>query len=295
MIVRKILWVVALLFLTTNAYAAEVYTGTGVYSKTVKRWTRAVKSASFGSTSWIYNTPSSDARDKLHVNGHRDTILMVPDTTIPDDITLVVWFHGLGGFSDKTFRKRLMPQIDTLVENGNSVALAIPEMPWSINTSTRRGRQGRVWRSPGDLERVVTDLKEHLMMWARIVHGSDLGTVRIMFVGHSAGGSALMSASIEGSLCRLRPETVVWSDASYGSWLDKAWSGCLRHTTDVDIHVLVRKWDRPHQNAKRFMRKIKHAKTSPRVFYRPLPRKCWTHGRIGNNALVFSDIFPPGC
>jgi len=277
----------------SSADAREVYSGASVYKPTIQRWEKAITGASFNSTSWIWNM---GIKDQKHKNRQRDTILMVPETSIPEDITLVVWFHGCGGFSQKTFSNRIIPQIEDIVEVGNSVAIAIPEMTWSTNTSTRCGRQGQVWQKPGELEGYVENLKEHLEIWALITHGQALGTVRIIFVGHSAGGSAIMSASKEGSLCRLAPEAVVWSDSSYGYWLDSAWNSCIKDL-DTDLHILVRKWDKPHKSAERVMKSIRRSRDVPKanVLYQPLDRKAWSHGRIGNSVFMLTDIFPPGC
>jgi hypothetical protein len=280
--------------MSQSAYAeSEVYVGIDVYKTTTHRWQKAVNSASFDSTSWLWNM---GIKDQKHKNRHRDTILVIPKTSIPEDITLVVWFHGCGGFSQKTFSNRLIPQIQNLVEAGNSLALAIPEMPWSINTSTRCGRQGQVWSRPGELEKHVVDLKNRLETWALISHGSELGIVRTIFVGHSAGGSALMTAAKEGSLCRLRPQAVVWSDASYGHWLDRAWNSCIKDT-DTELHILVRKWDKPYQSAERVVKGIRRSRALPKanVYYQALDRKVWSHGRIGNSVFMLTDIFPPGC
>ena len=171
MSLRRLLITLLLLLMLPFAHAADVHVERGVYPKTVKRWKKALDYASFGSTSWIYKQHS---RDRLHVSGKRDVILMVPDTADPKNITLVVWFHGLGGFKDKTFRKRLMPQLNYIVEGGNSAALAIPEMPWSANTQTPKGRQGKVWQKPGDLHKFVSEVKLRLQRWAFSVHHTKL-------------------------------------------------------------------------------------------------------------------------
>ena len=275
-------------------YNAEIYVDNGVYKKTTKRWTDAISAASFNSTSWIWNL---EGRDKLHKNKRRDTILVVPDTAIPEDITLIVWFHGLNGFKPKTFGKRLVPQMEDLVSSNNSFAVAIPEMPWSINTSTRHGRQGKVWLKPGELERYIDSLKERLEIWAILKYGQSIDQVRVIFVGHSAGGSAIKASAKEGGLCRVSPEAIVWSDASYGRWLDSAWNGCIKNMNkDTELHILVRKWDPPYKSAERAMRFINRHKNGPNVLYQVLSGKDgWTHGRIGNNAISIANLFPPGC
>jgi len=292
MIIRSFLIAVLFLVMLPFAHAADVHAERGVYPKTVKRWKKALEHASFGSTSWIYKQHS---RDRLHISGKRDVILMVPQTANPKNITLVVWFHGLGGFKDKTFRQRLMPQMDYIVEGGNSVALAIPEMPWSANTQTPRGRQGKVWQKPGDLYKFVSEVKLRLQRWAFDVHNTKLSEVKLVFVGHSAGGSAIKSASIRGDLCRLNPEAVIFSDASYGHWLDKAWSMCLKHRVDIDLHVLVRIGDKPYYNVRRLLKNRPDDFIKPHIYYHALPRKFWSHTEIGNRALIVTDIFPPDC
>lgn len=294
MIALRVLLLVGVFIASSHANAAgKVYTGLNVHKPTVSLWKKATQSASFDSVSWIWNLGTPDRK---HKNGSRDTILMVPDSAVPDDITLVIWFHGLNGFRKGTFEKRLIPQMEGVVNDGHSVAIAIPEMPWSINTSTPRKRQGQVWKRPGELERYVDSLKEHLEAWAVVTHGVGLGSVRIIFVGHSAGGSAIMSAAKEGGLCRLKPEAIVFSDASYGHWLDRAWDGCIKDT-DTELHILVRKWDKPHKNAQRVIKRIKRRRSSPKadIHYQILNRKYWTHGKIGRSVFTLTNLFPPGC
>tara|TARA_Y100001970_G_scaffold290727_1_gene425490 strand:+ start:1445 stop:2362 length:918 start_codon:yes stop_codon:yes gene_type:complete len=277
----------------SGLYKSETYIGNNVYRVSENRWARAIGQASFDSTSWIWSLKA----DKLHKNKSRDTILVVPDSAAPEHITLIVWFHGLNGFRSKTFEKRLIPQMEFLVSGGNSFAVAIPELPWSANTSTRHSRQGRVWTKAGELEKYISDLKEHLEIWALLKHKRPLGDVRIVFVGHSAGGSAIKAASREGGLCRVSPEAIIWSDASYGRWLDSAWNGCIKDLGDSsELHVVVRKWDPPYKSSERIMKRIRKQSRGPQVFYQVLKGKDgWTHGRIGNNIFSITNIFPPGC
>jgi hypothetical protein len=289
-----VFFVLFLVLIPTLSYAeSETHVGTSVYKPTSKRWLSSVHNENFESISWIWSLGTTD---RNHKNGHRDSILVIPTTSRPDDITLIVWFHGLNGFSKKTFSKRIMPQIRQAVKDGNSLAVAIPEMPWSINTRTPRKRQGQVWRRPEELKKYVESLKKHLRVWSQITHGIPIGTIRLVFVGHSAGGSALKAAAVEGSLCQLNPETIVFSDASYGHWLDTTWKSCVKNT-DIDLHILVRKWDKPHKNAERIIKKISRPQSAPKtnVHYQVLDRKQWSHGKIGNSVFILSDIFPPGC
>jgi hypothetical protein len=292
MIVRKALFFLVVLLIPVEGISkVVVHTGENVYYQTTRRWTRAVSNTSFNSNSWVW---SLGFKDSKHKNKSRDSILLIPNNSTPDDITLVVWFHGCGGFGQRTFSKRIIPQIESIVQMRYSIAVAIPEMPWSSNTTTPCKRQGRVWQKSGDIERYVADLKERLKAWALLVYKRPLGAVRLVFVGHSAGGSALSSAAVEGGLCRLQPEDVVWSDASYGNWLDRAWTGCM-NKSEARLHVLVRKWGKPHKHADQVNRR--YFKKNPNLWwdYQVLNRKIWTHAKIGDRALSLADIFPPGC
>jgi hypothetical protein len=280
--------------LSSTVLADEINVESGVYSKTIKRWTVALSHAEFSSTSWLFPTPTEESVDKKHRNGHRDTVLVVSETAIPDDITIVVWFHGLGGFSDKTFRQRIMPQLNVAAASDDSFVIVIPEMPWSTNTSTPRGRQKQIWKSPASLKIFTTIIRERLDRWAIETHGKKLETVRWVFVGHSAGGSAITSASREGSLCELKPELVVWSDASYGSWFEAAWDGCLGSSV-IDQHVLVRKWDKPYAQIREMFKRRFNKEIPFNIYLEVLDRRFWTHGKIGDNVLELARVFIIGC
>ena len=265
----------------------------GTYKPSSERIARSLNKADFSSDAWLW---SMDKRDSLHKNGRRDSVLIVPKKSSSKDMYLIIWFHGLGGFTEKGFNQRIIPQMNRLYKSGVSFGLALPEMPWSTNTSTKRGRQSMVWREKGSLESYVKQVRVRLIQRAVAEGESELGSLKIVIVGHSAGGSALMSASREGGLCRINPHAVIFSDASYGSWLDRAWGGCVKSLPeDTELHVITRKWDSPHKNAERAMRRIKRAKKGPKVFYQVMNRKRWTHRKIGNNALSLSGVFPPGC
>jgi len=283
-----------LLLFVKNAHAESVIDiDPGVYKTSVERWRKAISKTTFSSNTWMWRL---GFKDRLHKNGQRDSIMIVPSSSIPDDITLVVWFHGLGGYTEKGFANRIVPQLEYLVKGNHSFALAIPEMPWSINTSTPRGRQGRVWKSPGALEEYIQEATQRLKIWAKTKHNRALGPIRIILIGHSAGGSALMSASVEGGLCRLKPEAVIWSDASYGYWLDVTMNSCVKNL-DTDLHILVRKWDKPYKSAERAMKAARRSPKTlrPNIHYQVLDRKIWSHRKIGNNVFQITEVFPDGC
>lgn len=238
----------------------------------------------------LYESEHNGKNDKYHLDGSRKTMLAVPVSSRPDDVTLVVWFHGLNGFSEKTF-SRIFSQVERLSEEGSSIAVLVPEMPWSTMTKTPRSRQGKVWRKKDQFRKFLDEALTLLGKTITEIHGLEVVNPRIIVVGHSAGGSAIASASSEGSLCDDRITHVVWSDASYGRWLEKAHQGCLKNS-EIIQKVFVRKWDSPHKNALAFYKKYPAVKNHEFVV---LNRKKYTHGKIGNLILELSKLFPPGC
>jgi len=263
----------------------------GTYKKTTARLESVLENLNFNVHASIFRSRHNGFRDHKHYNRKRDNVLIVPEAAIPDSITLVVWMHGLSGFSEKTF-KRVLTQMNEITKRGHSIAVVIPEMPWSINTTTRRSRQGLVWNYPGEFDGFVNDTLEKLSSWSTSEYQLDIKNTNIVVVGHSAGGSAIASASSEGSLCDSRVTDVVWSDASYGKWLDKAYTGCLGDFS-ARSHILVRKWDSPYKNAEQFLQE--DSKKREIYKYRVLSRKKYTHTKIGNKALLLTDLFPIGC
>ena len=119
-----------------------------------------------------------------------------------------------------------------------------------------------------------------------------MGLLRIAVVGHSAGGSALMSASESGDLCEIAPDNVIWSDASYGPWLKRAWGGCLAHAKGTKTEIFVHKGGTPYKRALQFQNLVGE---QPNVEIQVLPRKGWSHRLIGDSVLRLSKIFPLGC
>ena len=158
-------------------------------------------------------------------------------------------------------------------------------MPWSIHTSTPTKRNSLLWLKPGDFLAFVDQV--HSILYNHN-NQKDLGSVDYKVVGHSAGGSTIKRLGITGDLCKISPSMVVWSDSSYGTWLDHAWKGCLGKNPHIRVKVLVAKWDSPWRNATRFLKTFKKKKPSNlsvHVFERPM-----THKLIGNNAVKLSNL-----
>ncbi len=231
-------------------------------------------------------TSSSGRHDRLHKRGRRDTIVIIPDgLEVSTHTDIIYWFHGLTGFKEKTFRKRLGPQYSWLVNNQQWPAiLVVAEMPWSWFTRTRWKRQGRVFTKKNEFYNYTREVESIIMK--HLGEGRDFRFDRII-IGHSAGGSAIASAAKYGGLCRTNPIGVVFSDSTYGTWFRKSWSGCLKDYSGkkkVRIMVLGQSFGRPWKRYSDWARRNKRRSKTIEAYRLPTP---WTHGRIGNNAIPF--------
>ena len=250
-------------------------------------------------SSTTYVKKKLGGKDKLHVSGHRDVIIWIPSTTkLTENFTVVFWFHGHWGFVPKrTFENRTLKQFLPLTKSKNFV-LVIPEMPWSVHTKTPTKRNSLVWKKPGDFMKFVNSINSvllnHMKRNDRIDASSEktIGKIDYKIVGHSAGGSTIKRLGITGDLCTLKPSMVVWSDSSYGNWLQLAWDHCLASNREILVKVFVSRGDSPWLRATQFMSRL------PAVYPRP-PEKLelhvmnkpkWTHKLIGDNVVKLSNL-----
>ncbi len=293
--ISKAIYFTLLLVLINPSYADTSHTivwESGVYIKTLEKWASALnKASSPGSTTYIQKKVGG--ADKLHKTGHRDTITWIPHTTdLSQPFIMVIWFHGHYGFvRDRTFINRTLKQLDpmTTVEQNKNFVLVLPEMPWSVHTRTPTKRNSQLWKKRGDflefVEQAEDTLREHLRKTNRYL---EMGSIEYRVVGHSAGGSTIKRLGMTGDLCQLSPTMVVWSDSSYGSWLDLAWDGCLKKSPHILTKVFVAKGDSPWRNALRFMKRFNKAPKNLQVHVMKKPK--WSHKLIGNNVVALSNL-----
>jgi hypothetical protein len=264
----------------------------GVNHKVVGEWAHSLdKISTIGSSTYIRKKVGG--KDKLHRKGHRDVIVWVPDTTdLTKDFIVVLWFHGHYGYVPKrTFQNRTLKQFVPLAKTKNFVVV-IPEMPWSVHTSTPTKRNSRLWLKKGSFMKFVSQVEDILVRHANIKESDvtrteiRLGKIDYRIVGHSAGGSTIKRLGITGDLCRLNPSVVVWSDSSYGSWLDLAWKGCLKEH-GILTKVFVQKWGAPYRSTMRFINELGKVpkKIELNIMLRP-----WVHKTIGDNVVKLSGL-----
>jgi len=303
--VRKTLTVVAILLLSTVCYArtnveSRTHIEQGVYKKTANLWKCVYKAsvergeAPLG-VSYIGPLPGNGVIDRQHKNGSRNNIIFAPLTTrFNEPIDLIFWYHGLGGFGTRDFKRRLLYNAKILSEEGRNFILIVPEMPWSQNTKTPRSRQGRVFRKQSYVVnfvlstlRVIGSYHEpsYLLRTKCALYNVCAPAVNdIILIGHSAGGSALSALSRFKGMDWLRPTRIVFSDASYGHWLDNTWSH-YKHRNGTLFVVLARKWDKPYRQLKRFLKSLSVAKNK---FITLITNRSLRHGDIGDMSLLYA-------
>ncbi len=289
------LWIVlstSLAFSQTIVHT--VHWDKGVNKKTVKEWVGSLdKVSKVSSTTYIKK--KLGGKDKLHRMRHRDVIVWIPKTSdLTKDFTAIIWFHGHYGYVPKrTFENRTLKQLSPLTSSRNFV-LVIPEMPWSVHTSTPTKRNSLLWQKPGDFMKFVESVKKVLYIHADLGNKDDtstakrIGKIDYRVVGHSAGGSTIRRLGITGDLCSLNPSMVVWSDSSYGLWLKNAWDGCLRDNRDILVKVFVAKGDSPWRRATHFMGEFQGPVENLELHVMKKPR--WSHKLIGDNIVKLSKL-----
>lgn len=299
---KKISMLFALLIFTAAGIAEAQTLGSfhavvweqGTSLNVVKQWTSSLnKLSKISSTTYIVK--KSGGQDSLHRNKHRNLILWVPESTdLEKDFKLVIWLHGhYGYFPSRTFEDRTLKQFLPHVGSKNFV-LAIPEMPWSVNTSTPTKRNSLLWTKQGEFISFKTQLEtlliKHVSAGAKDATRSKkkLGEIDYRVVGHSAGGSAIKRLAITGDLCELNPSMVVWSDSSYGLWLRQAWDGCLKDHRDILVKVFVAKGDTPWRRATQFMGQFQGPVDNLELHVKRKPR--WSHKLIGDNVVGLSGV-----
>jgi len=270
----------------------------GVNKKVVKEWAGSLDKVSTASST-TYIVKKVGGKDKLHRSGHRDVIVWIPGSAdLTKDFIAIIWFHGHWGYvPGRTFENRTLKQFVPLVDSKNFVVV-IPEMPWSVHTTTPTKRNSLLWQKPGDFIKFVAQTENTLLNHAKS-RGKNarrteesLGKIDYRIVGHSAGGSTIKRLGITGDLCRVKPSMVVWSDSSYGQWLSNAWDHCLSSHRKILVKVFVAKGGSPWLRANQFMSRL------PAIYDKP-PKNLelhimkpprWSHKLIGDNIVKLSGI-----
>jgi hypothetical protein len=292
-------------------------TESGSYHKTVSTWKTVYYELTKNNTTvrgatFIAPIMGNGYKDPKHKNKARDTIIFVPENTSFDKpIDLILYFHGLGGFKERDFRTRVLRHTKSFKEQDKNFIIVIPEMPWSKHTSTPKSRQGRVFTGKHQFSTFISSVVKIIVTLfdpspVRRNQCAEYGHCKFNFgdfilIGHSAGGSALMSISRSGGMDWLYDRSpqplvkVIFSDAGYGYWTDITWK-YFKSKTDryyTRFILLTRKWDKPYRHTKRFLKKIRKIPTN--IMHVIIDRKI-SHSGIGDQ--TFKWVYIPeesGC
>ena len=286
---RNIVIFLIVLFFIPASVSSEEHTvswSKDAYNLTVKKWSNALnRVSSVESTTYIRKQLHGE--DKLHATGHRDVIYWIPATTdLSKPFIMIIWFHGHWGYDEnRTFVTRTLKQLVPKAEAGVNFVLVLPEMPWTIHGKTPRKRNSLIWTKKGQFLEFIDEAHSLL---SKHNQGKRLGKADYRIVGHSAGGSTIKRLGITGDLCKIDPSMVVWSDSSYGAWLENAWDGCLKDSCTL-VSVYVHVGGPPWRSLNRFLNRFRK-KDLPANLKFSMMGKGWSHKKIGDNIVDLSNI-----
>lgn len=245
----------------------------GVLPSTVNEVRQAEKSFNLPVKTWLGFLAGNDGHDPLHKSHKRSTLIFHHEEHKSQKHYIIYWFHGMGGYHK--FADNMYPQMKELIRRGKSFTIVEPEMPWSCNVSHIDGRQS--WSKPGSFK----TFSEAALRQVPPPPGKEIVTV---VGGHSRGGKGIRDASVTGGLCDMKVDWVLWSDATYSAWFDKAWNACLK-TIPSQVEVFYIRGT----STGAFVRRFSQNQHFPFVHLNPLGLP-WYHGKVGNNILLISEI-----
>tara|TARA_X000000950_G_scaffold285356_1_gene391075 strand:+ start:1620 stop:2591 length:972 start_codon:yes stop_codon:yes gene_type:complete len=288
---KHILKVILILALPGLSYSKDLNRKTSEYTAPVpivKLWQDQLKSAGIGGTAWLGPIDGNGTIDLKHRFKKRSTLIFVPSKhDLAKNTDIIIWLHGHWGFNK--FYTRILRHIDNIYSSGRNVIIIAPELPWSAWTKTPTKRNGT-----GPFKNF-----EEYLIWKRNVirilenkFGIEENRIskNTVIYGHSAGGSAVKSMAIVGALRDIQPSAIIFSDSSYGRWLDVTYDYYIKYHPEVKVYAMTALHGSPRRNAKRF---LKDKKTKDNIVHMMMP-KDWTHKRIGDNCLLMSssnDLF----
>ena len=265
-----------------NHNIIEVHNGT--YPPIAALWTSQLISAGITGKTWVGPLSDNQGIDSLHKNKKRHTIVFVPSLyNTKKSPELLIWLHGHNGFNK--FDVRILRHLDTLYSRGKNLVIIAVEQPWSHWTKTRTSRNGTgPFRAPGEFEVWMDEVFSILGQYG--INPELISSKNITLIGHSAGGSGIMSMAKSGALGILDPQTIVFSDSTYGRWFDVVYDKHLKDRPGTDVYVLTKKHGPPWRSMKRFYRERKGSPISKNIVHIALS-KGWSHKRIGDNCVLY--------
>ena len=262
----------------------------GSYHKSVERWKESATRQKLMGLTYLGRLPGNGFTDPQHRNKARDTLIFVPFTlSLEKKVEIIYFLHGHGGFGKRDFEVRLIPSIKRMMKQGRNFVLIAPEFPWSANTTTPRGRQSQAWRDEDG-----TTLVRFFLYMRQVLHaGFEIPVFdmkpRVTIVAHSGGGGALKTLAKEKLLVALRPDVIVMSEASYGTWADQVWDHYVKDHPECKLVFFLLKGGEPYKRTQRLLKRIGDTPREIGIKIYKSPR--YSHVKIGDHSLVGSAEF----
>lgn len=248
----------------------------GVLQKTIDELSAVEKASKIKIWTWVGFVNGNNEHDPRHRIGKRSTFIAHNEKAEAKTHFIIVWFHGMHGYNVGTF-DGIYDYLAWLDKQNISSTFILPELPWSSNVNGIDGRY--VWVKQDSFKTFYDDA---LSKVPRLIKNKE---TQIIVAGHSRGGKSIAWAAKTGGLCKVNPTWVIWSDATYGNWLEKAWEYCLKNTP-VHMEIFYLKNTETQTSIKRF------EKINNSVLVELIPMSYpWYHGKIGDNVLKISDVF----
>jgi hypothetical protein len=247
-----------------------------VLQNTIEDISAAEKKSLLRVWSWVGFVKGNDDYDSLHKIHKRSTFIAHNENTEKKDHFVIIWFHGMGGYKRSSF-DGVFHYLVWLNNNSISHTWIMPELPWSANASNINNRHA--WTKKDSFKDFVDSAlkKTPTIMSNKKIH--------IIIAGHSRGGKSIAWAARTGGLCKVSPAWIIWSDSTYGNWLQDAWSYCLKDAP-VFMEIFYLKNTGTQASVKRF-EKINNSKLVE-IHQLSFP---WYHGKIGNSVFYLSNAF----
>ena len=262
-----------------------------VYPHTQNKVTQLLQHHNASGAYWLGPVQGNGVVDPKHKHGSRATFIYVPqhfNALAPYE--LIYFFHGLTGFFKTpggNMAHRVSKNLAEMDKDKRNYVLVFPELPWSYHTTTPNGRQRAVFNNSAqeDFRTFYPEtrriLKEHFQIKPN--------PSKIKLIGHSAGGSALRAISTAGMMDAIKPDSVLFSDSTYGTWLDEFYRD-YQDSSGTKIflfNVVDPSPTKPYKQTQRFFR-ARGGKPQNIEVVELRYGDNWSHKKIGDSILPMS-------
>jgi len=260
----------------------------GSSQEVIKRLDNSLKRHKFYSQAWVGTTNSNGQLDPDHPAGKRSTVIIVPDGvdfTLP--LELIYYFHGMGGFNyDGEFSSRIVPKIKKLFESNRNFIFVVPELPWARTIRNYKAKGGDFAWNPNKSADNFSSFHGEVVNIIKKNFAANVNIGYKTIIAFSQGGSALKSAAVYGGLSGVKPNKIVFGDATYSDWLEQVWVQYARDNKDVEIDCVYGRRSSAYNKIASFL-KDRATEIRKNIFIEHMDLD---HANIGNEAIVFVPV-----